>query len=71
VGKFETNAIGANWWSNLEPMQVTLSGGQLCDLCEWCHQVANFSTRASGFIWWPKGIPRQCDACGTIWWQNF
>jgi len=31
VGKFATNAIGAIWWSNLEPMQVAPSGGQLCD----------------------------------------
>ena len=29
VGKFATNAIGAIWWLNLEPMQVAPSGGQL------------------------------------------
>ena len=52
--KFVTSAIGAIWWSNLEPMQVAPSGGQLCDYCEWFHQVANFATRASGVIWWPN-----------------
>ena len=31
VGKFATNAIGAIWWANLEPMQVAPSGGQLCN----------------------------------------
>ena len=31
VGKFATNASGAIWWPNLQPMQVVPSGGQICN----------------------------------------
>ena len=31
VCKFVNNASGAIWWSNLEPIQVVTSGGQICN----------------------------------------
>ena len=31
VVKFRTNASSAIWWQNLQPLQVGLSGGQLCN----------------------------------------
>ena len=37
--KFATNASGANWWPNLQIMQVA-------------PLVAKFATNASGAIWW-------------------
>ena len=29
VVKFRTNASSANWWPNLQPIQMELSGGQI------------------------------------------
>ena len=54
LAKFATNASGAIWWPNLQPMQVVPSGGQICNQCKWCHQVAKFRTNASGVMWWPN-----------------
>ena len=31
-------------------MQVAPSGGQICNLCKWCHLVAKFATYASGVM---------------------
>ena len=50
----QTYASGAIWWPNLQLMQVAPSGGQICNLCKWCHLVAKFATYASGAIWWPN-----------------
>ena len=35
-------------------IQVAPSGGQICNLCHWCHLVAKFATNESGSIWWPN-----------------
>ena len=29
-------------------------GGQICNLCKWCHLVAKFAANANGAIWWPN-----------------
>ena len=34
-------------------MQLTPSGGQICNLCNQHHLLAKFATNASGAIWWP------------------
>ena len=31
-------------------MQVTKPGDQVCNLCKWCHLMANISTNASDLI---------------------
>ena len=33
-------------------MQVAPSGGQIRNICEWCHLVVIFVTNTSGTIWW-------------------
>ena len=35
-------------------MQVAPSGGQICNSCKWCQQVAKFATNASSAFWWPN-----------------
>ena len=57
MDKFATNASGAIWWPNLQPMQVVPSGGQNCNYCKWCHLVAKFVTYACSATWWPKLEP--------------
>ena len=56
VTKYPTNASGANWWPNLQLMQVAPSGGQICNLCKWCHMVAKFATNVSGAMLLPSLI---------------
>ena len=34
--------------------QVVPLGGQIGNLCKWCHLVAKFGTNASGVTWWPN-----------------
>ena len=38
---------GATWWPNLQLMQVAPSGGQICNLCKWCHVVACEKTESA------------------------
>ena len=38
---------------NLELMQVAPSGGQIRNICEWCHLVVIFATHASGAMLLP------------------
>ena len=54
VANFGSNASGASWWPNFEPMQVVPLGDPICNWCKWCLLVAKFATNASGAIWWPN-----------------
>ena len=55
--QFVTNASGAIWWPNLQPMHVAPSGGQIWNLCKWRHLVNNFATNANCATWWSKLEP--------------
>ena len=35
VANFGSNANGASWWPNFEPMQVVPLGDPICNWCEW------------------------------------
>ena len=66
--KLGTNASGAIWWTILQLMQVAPSGGQICNLCKWCHLVAKLVTKANIATWWPKLEPMLIALhVGQIW----
>ena len=54
VANFGSNASGASWWPNFEPMQVVPLGDPICNWCEWCLLVAKFAISANSSIWWPN-----------------
>ena len=51
MANFATNASGAMWWPNLQPMQVAPSGGQICNYCKWCHIVDKFNPSHGVNFW--------------------
>ena len=54
VANFGSNASGASWWPNFEPMQVVPLGDPICNWCKWCLLVAKFAISANSSIWWPN-----------------
>ena len=47
-------------------MQVAPSGGQICNLCKWCHLVANFATYASGAMLSPNLVHVTKSISGSV-----
>ena len=77
IGQFKAmwKYSDATWWPNLQIMQVTHSGGKICNLCKWRHLVAKFATNASGTIWWPnlklmQVVPFGGKICNQCKWRH-
>ena len=60
----KTYVSGAIWWPNSQLMEVTPSGGQICNLCKWRHLVAKFATNVSSAICWPN--LQLCKWCHVV-----
>merc|ERR1711978_142065 len=51
------------------------SVGQICNLCKWRHLVEEFTTNASGAIWWPnlqlmQVAPSGGQICNLCKWRH-
>ena len=58
--KFGINAIGAIWWTTLQPMLGTLHVGQIWNQFWWHHLVVKFWTNTSGTTYnWPNLEPKK------------
>ena len=47
-------------------MQVAPSGGQICNLCKWCHLVVKFSTDACDTILLPNLVQAMESISGSV-----